>query len=85
MSSKFWMVWNPAGRVPTPRHKTREKARAEALRLNANSPDDAFFILEAVERIAPRIAPVQITDLETGAELPVPDDAPKIERSGIPF
>ena len=72
MADKFWMVWNPNGNSPRVRHLSRESARREALRLNANSVDDTFFVLEAVEKIAPRVAPAQITDLSTGQEIPQP-------------
>ena len=45
---KFWLVWNPAGRVPTVQHSSREAAEAEATRL-AEKELGAFYVLEAVQ------------------------------------
>jgi len=44
---KFWMVWNPANRLPTVRHDAEFKARMEAARLAHKHPGENFFVLES--------------------------------------
>lgn len=49
MAEAFSIVWNPAGeRPPSYRHDTPESAIAEAGRLAAKNPGEAFFVLTAI-------------------------------------
>jgi hypothetical protein len=47
MDEKFWMVFAHNGRMPTIKHKTREKAVAESIRLSRQL-NTATWVLEAV-------------------------------------
>ncbi len=44
----FWMVWNPMGRAPTFKHRTKGGAQLEAERLARLNRGETFFVLEAV-------------------------------------
>lgn len=44
----FWIVWNPAGRNPTFRHRSESAAVAEAERLARENPGQTFVVLQSV-------------------------------------
>lgn len=46
----YFMVWNKNGYFPRYRHATFEAAQAEAERLAAKQPTDAFYVLHIVTR-----------------------------------
>ncbi|MEM1289765.1 MAG: hypothetical protein AAGH60_15560 [Pseudomonadota bacterium] len=45
---KFWMVYNPLGRMPRYEHSSRGDADAEAQRLARENPGQKFFVLKAM-------------------------------------
>lgn len=47
--SPFWVVWCMGGGAPTRRHTSLGSAQAEAARLAAAHPGDAFVVLQSVE------------------------------------
>ena len=63
MSNKFWAVWRKNGGAPNTKHETKDKALAEAQRL-ATQSNDAYFVLEAIGIVAPKVAPVEYTEFD---------------------
>ena len=64
MSDKFWAVWRKnGGGAPTKKHETKDEALAEAQRL-ATQSNDAYFVLEAIGIVAPKVAPVEYTEFD---------------------
>lgn len=47
-ASKFWFVWNEAGRSPKKKHTSEGEARKEAARLANENPGHEFVVLESV-------------------------------------
>lgn len=50
----FWMIAGIGQGVPSQKHDTADKARAEAKRLARNNPGVTFVILESVAAITKR-------------------------------
>lgn len=44
----FFLVWNPQRNAPTYKHGTLELATLEAKRLAAKTPNEKFFVLQAI-------------------------------------
>ena len=63
----FWMVWNPAGRMPAYRHPGRQSAQIEAERLAEANPGQSFYVLHAISRSA---RPPNVTTVELGDGIP---------------
>ncbi|TIW28694.1 MAG: hypothetical protein E5V63_04240 [Mesorhizobium sp.] len=76
--SKFWMVWNPSGRIPTCKHSSKGLARKEAERLSRTSPGMVFFVLSAVDAVVSQVTPPETVKLTK------PDPA-EVYDNEIPF
>lgn len=73
--ARFWMVWNPNGRAPTCRHKSREQADAEAARLATRNPGAVFFVMKMVGGKTATInqpADIKATAAENGGDDEIP-------------
>jgi len=44
----FWLVWSPRGRLPSKKHRDREAAMTEALRLSEVHPGRHFYVMEMI-------------------------------------
>lgn len=45
--NKFWLVWNPANRIPVVEHPSFNSAYNEAARLARFNPDEQFIVLQS--------------------------------------
>ena len=61
---RFWLVWNPAGRSPSHRHKSIEDAVKEAERLARQEPGQRFIVLEALRMCQVPELPIKWSELE---------------------
>lgn len=52
---KFWMVWNPKGYSPQVKHGSECEAAAEARRLAAKQPQDAFYVVAAMQKVTAKV------------------------------
>lgn len=68
--SRFWMVWNPAGRPPSVKHFSRADADKEANRLAVLNPGQRFFVLKAVAGFVATDPPVKPIAFERHDEAP---------------
>lgn len=83
---KFWMVWNPSTGRTNYQHPTKELALREARRLTGQHVNDAFYVLEAVARVAPAAPPVEVTELASPSEEEIATaHAAAVKDDGIPF
>jgi hypothetical protein len=57
-----FLVWNPSRSLPTVQHETFSKAEAEAVRLSAQHPDEAFWIMSPVKGEKTRAAAKAFSD-----------------------
>lgn len=68
--AEFWIIWNPAGRNPTFRHRSEIAAVREAERLAASNPGQTFVVMHS--RCARRCGEMERIDLSR----PEDDDVP---------
>ena len=73
MSEQFCVVVNE-WQVANNRFTNAVLATERALRLITNNPDDTYYVLQAVRKIAPASPPARITDLSSGEEKVITSD-----------